>query len=269
MSSLKKLKGENVVQALSELLQYYYENCKEALTLAEVVSNGLRPDGLTNEIYACFHHMARGLVDEDCDAIKECSEKAITHLKRVALDSHKIVINKILRESEPFLSALDVLSCRSDLAVFVDGGQDTLDSVLLLRNRIQSKYIEARIDENHSRESMFDKYKDATDLAMELKAKVCKIRSQNRIAILMANYREERENKKKSIELAEGATEHAKNAVDEARSSRRISFWMMLFTLFMAIVTAIGVFNSTYKHEPVLPQLQESSQAPLYNVPEP
>ena len=61
---------------LAETLVFYYSDIRETVTFTEILSEGQRPDGLTNEVYACFHHIARGLVEAGADPDKELRSAA-------------------------------------------------------------------------------------------------------------------------------------------------------------------------------------------------
>lgn len=183
---------------LAELVILYYRDHKEALTLAEVATNGRRPEGLTNEIYACFHHLARGLVEGDCDPLHELGDKSQSHLKRLGLDSLKLYINSVLKDSEPVLQALDLLSGHPRLRSIVDGGEGTLDATLLCRNELRKCYLAAKQSENWGRTDVMAKYQAATQRAMELSTLLSKISSSRRLTLLLEEHEEERMRQRRS-----------------------------------------------------------------------
>ncbi len=97
----QRLSQPEVQQKVLEAVLYYYLDFRETTTFAEVLNDGTRPEGLANEVYACFHHLARGLSEKDADAVEEIEKARSSHLKRLALDSNKIILNRILTEVSP------------------------------------------------------------------------------------------------------------------------------------------------------------------------
>ena len=95
---LNRLNEEGVRGEVEEVFRHYYEDLLPVLVIATAESDGKRPEGLCNEIYSCFHHIARALCEQKVDIQDELKSAKKSHLKRAIFDSYKIAINAHLGE---------------------------------------------------------------------------------------------------------------------------------------------------------------------------
>jgi hypothetical protein len=105
----KRLQDPVIQSKIRDIFLRYYDDLQEILTVATVESGGIRPDGLANEVYACFHHMARALCEANADTDSELKSAQKSHLKRATLDAYKIAINSYLSEEQKMRDVLDYL----------------------------------------------------------------------------------------------------------------------------------------------------------------
>lgn len=110
------LRDEKVQEQLSHLLVSYLTIVQPIVNVATVENNGIRPEGLENEIYSCFHHIARGLcLKESRDEVAvEISKAEDSHLKRLLLDSYKVALRPRMEAYRFVINDLYSLSLDKD-----------------------------------------------------------------------------------------------------------------------------------------------------------
>ena len=147
-SELKKtiktrLQEDKVQDELSELFVYYLQQTSRLCTLATVESNGVRPRGLENEIYSCFHHVARGLacVSFGEEVIAQIRAGYLTHLKRAHLDACKITINSYLSQYTKTIATLNNLVVIEDFKSFTLSGVEKIKQILDCSTQIKQNYL--------------------------------------------------------------------------------------------------------------------------------
>ncbi len=141
-----KLSEDGVRKLLAKIFKTYIEDLQPILTLATAENDGIRPEGLVNEIYASFHHVARALTMEDSngDEIKKNLISAEqSHLKRAIYDSYKIAINAYLREESKLADTLDYLVLVDDFEKFVPDGINRVREIKQTRRQIVKHYRQA------------------------------------------------------------------------------------------------------------------------------
>lgn len=142
--ALEKLKKPEVQEQLAEIVSTYFFDLHDILTIATVQSAGIRPEGLSNEIYSCFHHIARGLCISDANVKAELSSAEKSHIKRAILDSYKIAINSILREDEALREILDYLVLAEDFARYIPDGMAKVNEIKEISRKVKFSYAAAK-----------------------------------------------------------------------------------------------------------------------------
>jgi hypothetical protein len=97
----KRISDYETTKALAHLLRFYYYDVHDLNSFASAENGGKRIDGLMNEIYSCFHHIARGLCERNNDKdaqIDEIKKATNTHLHRLVLDAYKVIIASFISE---------------------------------------------------------------------------------------------------------------------------------------------------------------------------
>lgn len=148
---LRMLQKESVQRKLASLLSAYWNDVQPIVVEATVQSAGIRPDGLENEIYSCFHHVARGLCvgNGEEEAEREMEKAEDSHLKRVLLDSYKIAIWPCLSQYQVVIEDLYHLSLDRDFNPEIYGADSIgkIRNVLALTTRVKEAYKEAKLHE--------------------------------------------------------------------------------------------------------------------------
>jgi len=162
--ALENLKKPEIQEQLAEILSLYSADLHDILTIATVHSSGVRPEGLSNEIYSCFHHIARGLCLSGVDTTAELRSARKTHIKRAILDSYKIAINYILSEDKKLKEVLDYLVLAEDFSKFIPDGMGKVNEIKLSSRKVISFYSKAKKFESKSE---FDKAIEAYNSSLE------------------------------------------------------------------------------------------------------
>jgi hypothetical protein len=241
--------GQPDVQAmLADVFTDYYLDFRRIVTLAEVESEGVRPEGLANEVYACFHHIARGLVQPDADPANEITKGRHSHLKRMALDAHKIAINNILREAQPILDALDILASNADLPKLIEGGFDTLNELRLGRTKVKNLYLDAKRAEGKGEEfNPLEKYTETLSEASNLQTSLDKLSSRKQFLYALKRDEEARTHAEKSSRHAEESSRHSAASSQAAAQAVKFTKWSVVIagiTGMAAIFFGLSEHNS-------------------------
>ncbi len=167
--ALENLKKPEIQEQLAEILSIYCVDLHDILTIATVHSSGVRPEGLSNEIFSCFHHIARGICLPDADAKSELTAARKSHIKRAILDSYKIAINFILKEDENLREILDYLVLAEDFSRYIPDGIDKVNDIKKYVREVKSLYSKAKDLEAKSEfDNAIKSYNDALDKGMDL-----------------------------------------------------------------------------------------------------
>jgi hypothetical protein len=190
----ERLSNPDVQNAISETVAFYYNDCKEIIIAAETVGGGERPAGLPNEVYSCFHHMARGLCEPKCkDPVKECGEKAISHLKRAAYDSHKIVINAALQDTKRYLEYLNKVLAAPKYRDVLQEDYDAIKKMQQCRDSLEKLYRVAKEKESIADDNTLSAFEAATEKAQELKECYDNLKTKSSIHFMTAAIETEEE----------------------------------------------------------------------------
>lgn len=157
---IKQLLAEPQIQdELAALFAYYYDEVHFISDVAASECQGIRPRGLENEVYACLHHIARGLAIMESDqAIEEIRKGRLTHLKRLHLDAYKIAINSFLTEYAEFVSSLRFFVLEDAFKKIDPDGSAKAIAISDIAGMIKKNYLEARKLESEG------KHSEASDL---------------------------------------------------------------------------------------------------------
>jgi hypothetical protein len=166
---LQRLRDENVQKAIASVFARYLDDLQEVLVLATARTGGVRPEGLTNEIYSCFHHMARGLSEDDANPEDQFRSARDSHLKRAIFDSYKIAINFALNEDQRLRDVLDYLVLAEDFTRYIPNGLEKVNEIKDKARSARAAYCKAMDAERRGQfaEAM-DEYNAALEQAAEL-----------------------------------------------------------------------------------------------------
>lgn len=149
--ALEMLREESVQDKLASLVASYLAIVQPIIIEATVQKAGIRPAGLENEIYSCFHHIARGLCESTTkeEAEREIDKGENTHLKRVLLDSYKIAVNPSLQEYQFVVEDLYQLSLDKDFNPDIYGADPVrkIWDILRIKTAIKEAYQTAKHNE--------------------------------------------------------------------------------------------------------------------------
>ena len=151
-----------IQEELAALFAYYYDEVHVISDVAASECQGIRPKGLENEVYACLHHIARGLALMDCHhALEEISKGKKSHLKRLHLDAYKIAINSFLKEYDELVSSLRFFVLEDTFKRIDPNGSEKALAISDKAGFIKQNYLEARKLESAG------KHEEAADLFLE------------------------------------------------------------------------------------------------------
>jgi hypothetical protein len=160
----QRLKDPHIQKALAEVLSAYWNDLQDILTIATVQCNGVRPEGLTNEVYACFHHIARALCGEEVHCEQELASAKQSHIKRATLDSYKIAINSYLHEEARAEELLDYMVLVEDFSRYIPDGHQKVMAAKGHARYIREQYKNAKAAEIRGN---FDEAMKYFNLALE------------------------------------------------------------------------------------------------------
>lgn len=138
------LENPEIRKLIRSLLVEYYLNLQPVLGIATVRNEGIRPEGLTNEIYAAFHHLARGLCEVGANTEKEIRSAEKSHLRRAILDSYKVAINSYITEESKIYNLIDFISLAEDFDRYFPEAFNVLENLRNSRALVRKYYEEAK-----------------------------------------------------------------------------------------------------------------------------
>lgn len=234
-----RLNDPELQKQLADVFLEYYIQFRETVTLAEVLCDGGRPEGLANEVYACFQHLARGLAEDAADPGNEFQKAKNSHLKRMALDSHKIIINKALEEARPVLDVFDQLASLPHLSTLIVGGDETLSEIMSARKKIRSGYHEAMklegrglVGRENESLSAVVKYEEVTKESLSLLELLREKVNGKGVLYALREHEESKKDKKKALNLSQNAN----------RISSRSNFFAGLAIIISVFSVCIAVW---------------------------
>ena len=170
-----------VCEQLTDILLRYKNDFCDLLILATVENGGVRPAGVINEIYSCFHHISRGLLVQDDDiSLEKELESAWRHLRRATLDCYKIALRSFLEENVSLRETLNYLNIVEDFEKYVPDGLKLVTEINDISKRVHSCFMDAkRYESNGKFSEAIDKCNETLELAYELREKIQKITKNN------------------------------------------------------------------------------------------
>ena len=177
LTSYNRIHETDIQKRLLDVLEYYYGDLRYIQKLATIESDGIRPDGLANEIFACFHHIARGLCEPDADAEREIETAFKSHLKRATFDSYKIAINSYLSEDTQLKEVLDYLVLIEDFEKYIPDGLQKINEINSLSREARKQYEQAKNSEERGidldrDDSPIKFYNKSLQICFELREKI-------------------------------------------------------------------------------------------------
>jgi hypothetical protein len=130
---------------IKSVFEFYAEKVKPVYSRVVATYNKL-PIELLFEIHSAFDHLKRFFLGESTE--EECAEKAISHLKRGALDGFKLDLKAFNDEY------LDVIAKHKDALNLVDNGTffnecvKTRQEILALAEKARSEYCATDLTES-------------------------------------------------------------------------------------------------------------------------
>ncbi|MDR2210012.1 MAG: hypothetical protein LBO65_00890 [Spirochaetaceae bacterium] len=173
---------------------------EEILELATIENNGSRPRHIENEIYALFHHISRSLcnITNVDDAVKEVEQAKNSHLKRAILDSYKIAINSVLKESDKKTDLLEDLATDPDYRECINESIISLELLRKSKSEIKTTYLEAKKKERKGDMSEAVKlYNSAIEKIADLSKSVVEIEKNNVFRLAIKRIKKIERSKKK------------------------------------------------------------------------
>ncbi|MCD4823624.1 MAG: hypothetical protein K8S55_03385 [Phycisphaerae bacterium] len=161
----QRLSNPDTRENIAEIFSRYYEDLLPILVIATTEADGVRPEGLSNEVYACFHHIARALCEEDVDAKDELASANKSHIKRAILDSYKIAINSYLAEASQAKDLLDYMVLVKEFGDYVEDGVQKAAKVKKLSTQVKQSYQKAK---NHEMKGAFGKSIEECETTLDL-----------------------------------------------------------------------------------------------------
>jgi hypothetical protein len=226
------LQDPDIQKALESTISYYYNDCKQIIVAAEVAGGGERPVGLPNEVYSCFHHIARAICEPTCkNPAAECGDKAVNHLKRAAYDAHKIVINDSLRQTEKYLDYLSYVLTDQKYRNLIADDYDKICEMRKCRDAVKSLYFTAKMKESAGSDDTLRALEEATEKSQELLDYYNNLSTKNSIAFIAAALAKE--------EAQIRAEEARVKKKDQWEKTNFVAVWIM--SLIAVVVSVISI----------------------------
>ena len=144
----ERIQNTDIQNGIVDVFVSYHQKLQDILTVATVENNGVRPEGLTNEIYACFHHIGRVLLYPESDIKHELKTAHDSHLKRATLDSYKIAINTILEQEAKFREIVDYFILVDNFSKYVPDGFQHVKTIREKSGNAKEYYQKAKACES-------------------------------------------------------------------------------------------------------------------------
>jgi len=205
-----RLLKPEIAKELSKLFHYYYNDVHDLSSFASAEKEGKRLEALTNELYSCFHHIARALCETDCtDAVQleEINTAKNTHLRRLALDAYKVIIASHISDYSTMLKTLST----SDVPL---PQHLSTHKVLELASEAKAKFLEAKeIEKSGNAEETIKLFSEAVDVCTEMRKQLIKFDEIYQIA----------------------RTEYGKTQKKERRKGWKEWIWKIIAALIIAV----------------------------------
>lgn len=223
------LEDETLREKLADLLAFYFADTTEILHWAASENEGIRQEGLENEIFSCFHHLARGFCSGDSELAKtELDKGRKTHLKRLLYDGFKIIIANHLSDYNAVVRTLDYIVLNEDYKDFnPDGFRECLEAQRLARE-IKHVFKKAKDFESRGKDESENLYRDALNKCSELEEKLIMFKDDAAFKVCIAKFTRG-ECEKKELRDAQEADRR------ENRKWRRITLAVSLLAVVVSL----------------------------------
>ncbi|HYW81339.1 MAG TPA: hypothetical protein VE890_17275 [Thermoguttaceae bacterium] len=195
-----QLADARVQQKLAEVLSFYFDDLQDILQLASAQNCGERPENLSNEVYSCFHHIARGMCARTTvgEALLECDKALDSHLKRATLDSYKLAVNSFLQIDKKLREILDYLVLVDDFEKYVPDGLIRINGINDLGAEVRKQLKLAKKSEAQGQfDSAMECFNEALEKAIELEREVKAFTTNGTYLLACAREARERNERKK------------------------------------------------------------------------
>lgn len=185
---------------MAEVFSFYFDELQEILQLASAQHDGRRPESLSNEVYSCFHHLARGLCARSTvrETLSECDKAVNSHLKRAALDSYKLAIHAFLRADTKLKEVLDYLVLVEDYEKYVPDGIVRINEINTLGAYVREQLrLAKRHEAQGDYDSSIDCFNAAVEKATELSDRIRAFTDNQTFLLACAREARERKERKK------------------------------------------------------------------------
>lgn len=241
---IKQLLAEPKIQdKLANLLSYYYDEVHYISDIAASECQGIRPSGLENEVYACLHHIARGLAIQERDqAMEEIGKGCCTHLKRLHLDAYKIAINAFLTEYSELVGTIRFFVLEDTFKKVDQNGTMKAVAISDTAAEIKKMYLDAkRCESAGDFKQALNLFNDALTSCYDLRAKIRELTSNNLYSIALAYTEKQRQEKIQEKE------KERQERLQEKKKDRR---WDVFKIILTAIITLIlSHFGTVFWHK--------------------
>lgn len=233
---LKTLLNESIAKETISLLVKYQNDLCELLDIATIENDGIRPRGITNEVFSCFHHIVRGIYKStdsnnaiDIAAFKKEADSAQRHLLRGILDCYKIILSSFLKEEKQLKETLAYLNLVEDFEKYIPDGQVEINGINNLQIQIEDEYKKAKsFERNGQSQDAVDHFNKCLVCCYKQRTKIKKF-TKNK-TYLLACARENRERKEK-------------------HKNRLIAIWIPITaSILTVILTMLGNYIWFRKH---------------------
>jgi len=229
---MSMLDHPDIRENLAELFSYYYDEVHYISDIAATESQGIRPAGLENELYACMHHIARGLAvcDSPEDAMKEINKGKSSHLKRLHFDAFKIAINSFLTEYGNLISSIRFIVLEDSFKGIDPDGTKKAVAISDLAAEIKRTYLVARKQESSGEhDAAKESFGKALTDCYDLREKILELTQNNLYQIALSVESQKERNRK--------------------REKRHALYCQILIAVLTAVLTAMAMALATsYAH---------------------
>ena len=236
------LSEPQIQDELAALFAYYYDEVHVISDVAASECHGIRPKGLENEIYACMHHIARGLATkENGQALEEIGKGSCTHLKRLHLDAYKIAINAFLTEYSELVSTIRFFVLEDTFKKVDPDGTMKAVAISDTAAKIKKMYLDAkRCESAGDFKQALDLFNDALTSCYDLRAKIRDLTSNNLYSIALAYTEKQRQEK-----IQEKEKERQERLLEKKKDRR----WDVVKIILTAIITSIlSLLGAAFLH---------------------
>lgn len=221
------LEDEAIREKLADLFAFYFAEATDVMHWAASENEGVHQEGLENEIFSCFHHIARGFCSGNPDsAVSEIDKGRKTHLKRLLFDAFKIVIANHLEDYNATIRTLDYIVLNEDYKTFNEKGfQDCLDAQRLARE-IKHLFKKAKDLEAQGQDESENLYRETLNKCSELEEKLITFKDDAAFKVCIARF---------------NRGEHdRKSLVEENRKWRKRTFLVSLAAIAVSVAGVIA-----------------------------